>query len=268
MQSDTDGKNIKPFFDEVYRENDDYIDPNVCNCLPITKIENTFSVDHSEDERAPQLYLIDSSTGELIISDHVGCRCRKIPTATCNGVQNVRADSQSLYCSSNITLLHLSVENRVDGVPKHFFPINDFLIYGSHAQPYPPNECLSPKSDDEVKVKLLEKTDRSLHLQMPEFHLPEGCSNTSTATTEYIVYCEPVVEDDYRAVNETCITMTTFGKTLEVNGLQPYTKYVFWIGLANFYSEMKDSFKNEGGEVTLRTDVGGKLSVSVTALVV
>lgn len=55
-----------------------------------------------------------------------------------------------------------------------------------------------------------------------------------------------------------CLFQKSFDKTVNVDGLQPFTKYVFFVGLQNHYSELQHLPVAIGPPVVFQTLPGGR----------
>lgn len=130
------------------------------------------------------------------------------------------------------------------------------VLYGEHIQPYPPKKCLFPKQMDNYTVSLLVASSTSLELQMPQTAIYEDCANISMPTLKYTLYFSKYEEKFNCIKNNSCETVTTYLKTIEINGLKSFTKYMISVAVSNYYSERKGVVI--GPPVILQTSPGGK----------
>ncbi|XP_071445601.1 proto-oncogene tyrosine-protein kinase ROS [Hetaerina americana] len=144
--------------------------------------------------------------------------------------------------------------------------VRRIIALGPHLQPYPAPHCLSPwRKRDEVgkkpKMELLERTSHSLSLQLPIPEKPPGCGLVSLASVQYTIHYGKIYVDllslnDRETVTESnnntssrnqtcglsligCNTMLTYSRKIDVTGLEPFSRYAFFVSMSNYYEQLE-----------------------------
>lgn len=269
MQSDTDGRYVKPFFSDYHREKriqKREIENNtpICNCPIEPLIEKTFTLDHSDSKSIPLLIFVDSKTHNIVAADKMACRCQVLANSKMSNwpLKNLESDFGTIYWINSVNKLHYlsrnnqSVVNTLENITAV-----DISIFGSHTQPYPKAKCLVPQNNHLLNVDLMKKTPSSLELRMPTVEIVSECKNISAAPIEYLLY--------YAAYGNQMLTcdksyelFSTFDEIITVKGLKPFTKYVFCLSVANYFSKTMERYSHINQGVVFQTAAGGNLPIT------
>lgn len=260
MKSNTNGTDVQPFFNQDLSSNGE---SEKCDCPWSYSLQKTFALDHSNIVQKPILIFIDSDTYNIMSADKDGCRCSVVADSSVvsdsRPIYTLKSDFKMLYWTNLQERLLYAVEkndNRI--LKKTEIVAQDILIYGLHMHPYPPPECLIPIQDKDVTVSLKKKKPHFLILNMPDYKLDDSCSDVSVASVEYTVYYRRYTKDDTLEYNETYQQIRTFNRTLKVYSLQPFSKYVFFVSISNYYAELREEETVIGPAVVLETAAGSK----------
>lgn len=277
MQSDTDGRYVKPFFSDYHREKRatgsktlaySYIQKReienntpICNCPVEPLIENTFTLDHSDSKSKPLLIFVDSKTHDIVAADKMACRCHVLANIGMSNwpLKNLESDFGTIYWIDSANKLHyLSRNNQSFVNTLENVTAVDISIFGSHTQPYPKAKCLVPQNNQLLNVDLMNKTPNSLQLRMPTVEIVSECKNSSAAPIEYFLYYA-AYGNQMLNCDKSYHLFSTFDEIVIVKGLKPFTKYVFCLSVANYFSKImeRDSMINQG--VMFQTAAGGKI---------
>lgn len=264
MQCDTDGTNIQPFFSrQSYNQEDTNVDFSSCSCPTEPFIEKTFAIDHSNLRKNPLLIFVDSDSQNIMSADKFGCNCNTIANSNLVGdsfpLRTLKSDFGMLYWTNSSQGLVYSLRKNENGVAKwEQISANNMLIFGSHMQPYPPHRCLIPKSIENLEISLFQKTSTTLTIILPDIQIDNECQNISIPTAEYRISYMPYNNGDFIQCDEHCNKITTFEKHMVIKNLQPFTKYIFFLTVSNYYSRlMQENFTN-GPTAVFQTSAGGK----------
>lgn len=179
-------------------------------------------------------------------------------------------DSGHLYYTSyhSINFIDLNADpndNRVKSIVWPKTPqmqITSLIAYP--LQLYPQKECLYPIQDLKIpyQVTLRAKTDNSIILNLPKEEIHMGCAYTPKAIKYTILYKRFLREDDECSFSD-CEVIETFDDTKIIDGLHPFTKYQFSVGVNNYYGEAMQLQTNFGPSVVLQTAPGGELFILI-----
>lgn len=129
-------------------------------------------------------------------------------------------------------------------------------------QDYPSKKCLIPNQDARYIPSLIESTERTLKLQLPKPAVSDNCSNTM-ASTKYTIQFKQianVVDGESNKIPECaapdCKTIISFDDVTSIDGLSPFVKYIFQVGVNNYYGEKLNSQAVLGPAVVFNTAVG------------
>ncbi|GJQ85805.1 sev [Trypoxylus dichotomus] len=275
MQSNTDGSNIIPFFIDHLRDSRSLDqEKHFCNCPLFPTIEKTFTIDHSKSKI--KIVYVDTVLSSIVSADEHSCRCEAVVNITSDHLQlileNLKSDFNRLYWSTTKDDYLYMFNKRTNDLERFLQAnIGDILIFGQHTQPYPPQRCLLPKFSENLTVSLEAKYSNSLTLKMPDIEADEDCSNISTATVEYKVYYMPYNSEDDLQCDETCTQTSTFDKEIKIDGLRPFSMYVFSLSVSNFYSNGIGGWNQHriGPGTVIKTAVGAPTqprNITVTVL--
>lgn len=264
MKSDTNGTNVEPFF------NQDLSPPQrssgkteTCDCPWSYSLQKTFALDHSNIVQKPIVIFIDSDTYNIMSADKDGCRCSILADvsliADSRPIHTLKSDFKMLYWTNLRQKLLYSVEKNDNQILKKTEIVaQDVLIYGLHMHPYPSPECLVPARNKFITVSLKKRKPHFLILSMPEYNLEDDCPDVSIASVEYTVYYRKYAKGDTLEYDESCRQIKTFNKTLKIHSLQPFSKYVFFVSISNYYADLREDETIIGPGVVLETAPGSK----------
>lgn len=260
MKSNTNGTQTEPFFNQDQSLLSSEGEP--CDCPWDFSLEKTFSLDHSNIVQKPILTFIDSDTYTIRSADKDGCRCNivadSVVISNSRPIHTLKSDFKMLYWTNIEEKLLYSVEkNNNQVLKKTEISAQDILIYGMHMHPYPPLECLIPAKSN-ITVTLKKKMAHMLVLDMPQYRLEDGCPDVSIASPEYTVYYRRHSKNDTLEYDRSCRKIKTFNRTLKVQGLQPFSRYVFFVSISNYYADLheEEALISEG--VVFETAAGSK----------
>lgn len=260
MKSSTNGSNVQHFFNQDLSNNEE---SGTCDCPWSYSLQKTFALDHSNIVQKPILIFIDSETYNVMSADQDGCRCSVIADSTLvsssRPIHTLKSDFKMLYWTNLQERVLYAVEKNDNQILKKIEIVaQDILIYGLHMHPYPPPECLVPAKDKEIVVSLKKKKPHFLILNMPDYKLGENCPDVSVASVEYTVYYRRYIKDDNLEYDESCQQIKTFNKTLKIYPLQPFSKYVFFVSISNYYADLREEETIIGPALVLQTAAGSK----------
>ncbi|XP_072756793.1 proto-oncogene tyrosine-protein kinase ROS-like isoform X2 [Anoplolepis gracilipes] len=260
MQSDLNGKNIKPFLKN-----------NSCSCSYKKQLEKVIfmQVDYTNVDK-PLMYWI-CKENYLIVTDIYGCSCNLILTVQNNEIRfsRIMIDKINLYLYDYKTrVIYIlkkkyalldSKENaikyveKVDNLDKR---VNDVIALSNSLQTYPPTKCLVPDIKEfQFKVInfLKEKattTNYSIVLNIPESIPIDGCKKYNLPTTMYIISVR----------YQTCLNndlgefyVKTYKRLYEIQNLTPFTTYTLKFALTNLYVDKLSMKLQFGEDIILKT---------------
>ncbi|CAM1295286.1 sev (predicted) [Pycnogonum litorale] len=266
--SDTDGKNVKNFFYDVYRSRRD-VNENNCNCTPRAIVGSAISLDWSEKDEKPKVFWSDGRSGDIWSSDITGCKCNilvKASEAVAYGLppNSLTVDEHHVYWSnytmgkvfilkrkiSKRTLVShgqkvMSLRKSSPVITANTMPgVRNIVAVGSHLQQYPDIACLSPHYVK--KPNFSNRTSNSITLYiMPVITDSRRCGNISLASMKYVVYykkvgsdwtpCQPYATQPHSS----CLQVTTHQPVVTVRDLEAFSNYSFQVSAVNVYSGSK-----------------------------
>lgn len=127
-----------------------------------------------------------------------------------------------------------------------------------HQQNYPKIDCLVPlqRQPPSHQVKLLSQYTRSLHLILPEPQMDSRCNITAVGVRYKIMYKPYRVGDHMTCELDNCTKIHSFDDSVVINELKPFTKYLFQVGLNNYYGEKIGIETQLGPAIILATAPG------------
>lgn len=230
-----------------------------CNCPNYENIEKTINIDHSIKDK-PKIIFIDSNTKEVISADKHGCYCNTVLNSTflnsSSDINKIATDVNKVYWSKNNENIIYYYDKNTNITHSENTDGNQFIVNGSHVQPYPDAKCLIPKLKTQ-SVSLDSKTDSSITLNLPEIQSEDDCDNISVASVKYKVYFK-----EYNSANiacpDNCSEIVTYDQTLKISNLGPYTKYIFAISITNYFTDLKGLEEHIGSGIVFQTAAGSK----------
>ncbi|KMQ82763.1 proto-oncogene tyrosine-protein kinase ros [Lasius niger] len=258
MQSDFDGKNIKPFL-----KNED----NICFCLyKLLESDSFMQIDDTNIDK-PLIYW--TSKDRLFAADIYGRKCNLILSAgnktnfdylTLDKI-NIYLYSgyeQQIYILKKKYALLKSKENAFKHIKKVRISliahIYQALSLDKSLQPYPPAICLTPNIKD-YHVEEVLITANSIIVRFPEPVLNYGCEKYNLATTIYIISISYMTCLDNNKLNKLEeFNVQTYERRYEIQNLTPFTEYTLKLALSNFYVDNLS--------IDLQYDVGVKLTTT------
>ncbi|XP_046670760.1 proto-oncogene tyrosine-protein kinase ROS-like isoform X1 [Homalodisca vitripennis] len=260
MKSQTDGSGIRPFFPTSLTIS--RWTRNACNCPQAPDVGAAIAIDQSVPA-SPQLLYVDAWTHHIVASDMDGCSCTMLvdtSTVPAAGLPptSMTVDHRLVYWSNATEGRIYSLNKDPSLVSSELTAINatgvrNIAALGSHLQPYPDAHCLTPKLTPEP-VQMVNRTDHSITLQLPEPERDRDCGNVSVATVQFTVYyglasTSPSCLEDLTY----CSKVESFDQLVKVDGLQELTDYTFFLTFSNHYSELRGDDEAISQPVTYRT---------------
>ncbi|XP_012264218.2 proto-oncogene tyrosine-protein kinase ROS isoform X2 [Athalia rosae] len=251
MQSDLHGDDIQPFFNHA----------EDCSCPFAPLVRPVMAVDNT-DIHNPVIYWV-SQEGNLNIADIEGCVCNMVLSPDSGkGLPptSLTVDKVNVYWS-NIDQDQVYFINKLNPddteIKKfHLYSARSLKAIGNSLQPYPFAECLIPRQVS-YNVELIEKFANSIKIKLPEPVPHFGCDKFHLPATLYTVYItECLVNDPRDCKNRERVRVQSYEKLIEAKNLKPFTKYMFQVGLSNYYSELESSTLELGPGNIIRTDAG------------
>lgn len=129
-------------------------------------------------------------------------------------------------------------------------------------QDYPSKQCLIPNQDSRYIPSLIEATERTLSLQLPKPAVNDNCSNILASTKYTIQFKEMtnVVNGQSNRISQCtlpdCQTIISFDDVTHIVGLKPFVKYIFQVGVNNYYGEKLNSQTVLGPTTVFHTAIG------------
>nr|ALV82505.1 sev [Leptinotarsa decemlineata] len=269
MLSDDTGSNIRQFSTNSNSPS--------CNCPSMAEFGPTFCVDSSNRTLRPKVVFYERQSRRILRADGSFCDCEEIAGGdTLNGAvggfssEHLRADFGTIYWTEQKSFHALEWMSRVllteqvlsktlkKMLHKCFnfqIEMSDFIIYGQHMQPFPQDNCLSPKQQQNLTVSLKARTSNSLILLMPKPSIDEECSNISMATIAYTIYYSIYDEGFDCFDSHNCTVLITTNTTQEITNLKPFSNYLISVSASNYFT-MRDSI-TIGPSTMFQTAPGG-----------
>ncbi|KMQ84667.1 proto-oncogene tyrosine-protein kinase ros [Lasius niger] len=262
MQSDFDGKNIKPFL-----KNED----NKCFC-PYKPLEDStyMQIDNTNIDK-PLIYW--TSKDRLFATDIYNCKCNLILSAgNQTNFDYITIDKTNIYLYNEQKKIFYmlkkkddlkSKENSFESVTKVCIQNScPFFIYRSTAldkslQSYPPTICLTPNMKD-YHVEEVITNANSIVVSLPEPIPNNGCKKYNLATTIYTISVNYLTCLDNNLNKSEKFNVQTYKRHYEIQNLMPFTEYTLKLALSNFYFDKLSIGLQFGADVKLTTT--GKLN--------
>ncbi|KMQ85532.1 proto-oncogene tyrosine-protein kinase ros [Lasius niger] len=266
MQSDFDGKNMKPFL-----KNED----NKCFCQD--KLLDSTSILHFDTTNIDKPLIYWTSKDRLIAADIYGCGCNLILSAG-NQIKfnNLIIDKTNIYLYSVVEELiyilnkeYALLENKGDAfkyVQKIYLPFyGTQLTLDKTLQPYPPTICLTPNMKDYHVEKVL-ITANSIVVSLPEPVPNDGCEKYNLATTIYTISVSYLtcLDNSLNKLEE--FKERTYKRTYKIQNLAPFTEYTLKLAVSNFYVDKLSMGLQYDTGVKLTT-ISGKLNAPEDVMV-
>lgn len=126
-------------------------------------------------------------------------------------------------------------------------------------QPYPPRECLIPKTTN-IKARVLSNSANTITLEMPSIEKPHRCSNFvyEMALIEYTIFYGP--QESKTGIpcdRETCLFIHTIDQQVTLNDLLPFTNYSVTIEATNYYAKLYGITPIKGSTLIFQTAAKG-----------
>ncbi|XP_074032211.1 receptor protein-tyrosine kinase sevenless isoform X2 [Leptinotarsa decemlineata] len=237
MLSDETGSNIRQFSTNSNSPS--------CNCPSMAEFGPTFCVDSSNRTLRPKVVFYERQFRSILRADGSFCDCEEIAGGdTLNGAvdgfpsEHLRADFGTIYWTEQKSFHALEWRSRV--LLTEQIEMSNFIIYGQHMQPFPQDNCLSPKQQQNLTVSLKARTSNSLILLMPKPSIDEECSNISMATIAYTIYYSIYDEGFDCFDSHNCTVLITTNTTQEITNLKPFSNYLISVSASNYFT-MRDS---------------------------
>lgn len=137
-------------------------------------------------------------------------------------------------------------------------------------QDYPSKKCLMPNQEAQYVPSLIEATERSLRLQLPKPAVSDNCSNILTST-KYTIHFKQMTNgvDEVTYQIPDGQTIISFDDVTNIVGLSPFVKYIFQVGVNNYYGEKLNSQTVLGPIKVFSTAIGApSVPRNITAQVI
>ncbi|PNF32885.1 hypothetical protein B7P43_G01836 [Cryptotermes secundus] len=274
MTSRTDGTMIRPFFRSNHRKRRDSLSASECNCPMNPYVGKAMTIDQSDPANIQVLW-VDGQENHVYLTEENGCLCTVVVNATTNteaGLPptSITTDHRLLYWSNETEGKLYSVtkakeDSMLASMSRGVMSVNitgvrRITALGPHLQPYPVPKCLAPRQA-ELVVEKINHTDHSITLQLPNPERYPECENISLASVEYTVYYGQIRENqdaDCSMDMNFCIKLTTYDQVLELRNLKPFSTYIFYVALKNYYSGLEGIIPVIGPPTRFQTAAGGK----------
>ncbi|XP_075227577.1 receptor protein-tyrosine kinase sevenless [Lycorma delicatula] len=272
MKSQSDGTNMQHFFsrDSNYHTRSSR---NACDCPESPNVGSTMTLDHQTGGPEPRLLWIDAAHNYIMSADMNACVCSLLVNTSVVGnaglpPTSITVDHKLVYWSNategrvyslakNTQLGNMVIANLVSGVTAfNASGVRNIAAVGQHLQPYPVARCLTPKPPG--MAELVDHKSDSITIGLPLPERDPDCSNVSLATVQFSVYygtASITLNDTASCLTDLtlCHITKSFDQTVKIDGLLPFTKYVFFIGLQNHYSELQHLPVTIGPPVVFQT---------------
>ncbi|XP_021913370.1 proto-oncogene tyrosine-protein kinase ROS isoform X3 [Zootermopsis nevadensis] len=284
MTSRADGSMIRPFFTNTHRKRRDSSSNGECTCPQNPSVGKAMTIDQT-DPASIQILWVDGQENHVYQTEANGCFCSVVVNATVNteaGLPptSITTDHRLLYWSNETegkvySVMKATEDQVLASMTRGVMSVNitgvrRIAALGQHLQPYPVPKCLSPVQARLV-VNNISHTDHSITLQLPEPERHPQCENMSLASVEYTVYYGQIKGDrntDCSADINSCSKRITYNRVLEVPHLKPFSTYIFYVSLKNYYSDLEGIIPVTGPPTKFQTAAGAPSSPqNVTVLV-
>ncbi|KAJ8921659.1 hypothetical protein NQ315_010568, partial [Exocentrus adspersus] len=245
MKSNTDGTDVKPFFTQHDNDTNIKDDLTLCNCPIFPEVGPFFTIDHSNTETKPLIIFVDPYTLNIFSTDQDGCSCNVLVNNTIVSkhfpLDHTKSDVGFLYwINTHQDLLYAMRKGETKILTKEV-KVADIAILGQHTQPYPPQQCLSPKQYKNLTVTLNSKSSDSLNLHMPHPVTITECKSFSMASIAYMIFYKVNSSNDSECLKaEDCGEITTFEENVDLTGLKPFTSYAVSVAVSNYFSDIDE----------------------------
>ncbi|XP_045603691.1 proto-oncogene tyrosine-protein kinase ROS isoform X2 [Procambarus clarkii] len=238
-----------------------------CNCMTTPTLGGAIALDASNISDVSLYFVASEQTPDVLRASTVykadlsGCSCEAIFVpeeygyGTCN---EIAVDYGHLYCytASNQTLLWLPKKGITLTEDLHSQPLHNatsLIPVDLATQPMPEPECLVPSNYSEAPTLAgSRETTIAIKLVAPESKENECRSITSPPVT-YILYYAPVSHNESISCSTDithCHHVRRMENVITVNGLQPYTRYVFRSAVETVYNK-RLGIKSVAGPVAI-----------------
>lgn len=263
MKSPADGLALRPLFsihtDETRRQ---------CNCPENPRIGKTMSLDQTDPYDPVILYSDEwQGQGRLYRTVSNGCQCTIIGSSQKLPPTSITTDHRYVYWSNETenSVYILKQDNKIEEIPVQ--GVKKIMAIGSHLQPFPSITCLLAKSHVSQPM-LLERSARSITLELPKPETLPECENISTPSIQYTIYFglsserQEGINNDLECLDSLnlCNVTITYRRVVRIEDLKPYSTYVFWISFKNYYNDLVDVKNIIGAPVMFQTSAGAPSS--------
>lgn len=221
------------------------VENSYCNCSKYDLNIKSFTLNYFNIESF-RLLFTDTLSKHVISADKNGCICKPSNLNEFfeknSPINSFKLDSENLYMSSDNNFYHKSFKADINNSLCYEIGIKEFLIFGSHMQLYPPLKCLKPMPNQSATAQLKSFTATSITLLLPTPLKNNGCKNTSMPLTKYHIYYKLYSNFSNNDCDNNCLYQTTYNRTIKIKNLRPYSKYVFYIGLGNYFSKEENIY--------------------------
>ncbi|KAJ9583818.1 hypothetical protein L9F63_021821, partial [Diploptera punctata] len=284
MTSRTDGSTVQPFFTKPqYWRPSTLRNTDGCTCPESPSVGKAMTIDQT-DSSSLQVLWVDALENHVYLADANGCFCTVLVNATINAEAglpptSLTTDHHLLYWSNETegkvySIVKAAEDSMMASMSRGVRSVNitgvrRIAALGPHLQPYPDPKCLSPRQVP-LAVSYVSHTDSSITLRLPNPERYLECTNMTLASIEYTVLYDLSDKGNVDCVNnmEQCSKLITYNQILEVQNLKPFSSYVFFVALKNYYSDLEGVSPVIGPPTTFQTAAGAPSSPqNVTVLV-
>lgn len=263
MTAKVDGSDLRIFFNNTKKPT---TTQNDCNCPENPQVAKSFIIDMSSSFQ--ELYWIDPWVHQILASDMNGCKCRIVVDATEKKKygftpMSITVDSKYVYWFNSTEMeIFYAIKNKKQKL-EHAKTSHGYKIMALDPanQPYPPRQCLFPKSQN-LQPKVLSNSANSMTLQMPAVNKSHHCRNLEfemTATEYTIFYRQQTPGDTIPCDRDSCPYVTTTRTEIILNELKSFTNYTVTLEASNYYAKLHEIKPLVGASLVLQTAAEGNL---------
>ncbi|KAL8573555.1 hypothetical protein ACOMHN_047826 [Nucella lapillus] len=220
----------------------------VCSCSSLMNVAPVIAMDYTK-QGGNEVIFVDAGSNTIFAADINGCNCSAIFRPTGRDVQGL---PPSLLAVDHLRVYwYNSSEGRLYSVHKatggnlhrqDLADVKDIVAYGRHLQPLPDSECLDPGAyNGQVETSHLGNT--SVHLRLQPVQRPPQCGPISTPQDKFTVYYRRADTHttaqflDCSSAPEECFRKEAYKTEVELQGLEPFTQYLYQVAVSNYYTE-------------------------------
>ncbi|XP_064629628.1 proto-oncogene tyrosine-protein kinase ROS-like isoform X2 [Lineus longissimus] len=215
-----------------------------CNCGDMS-MSPAFVLDHMNGTDVV-IYGVNLDQNTIFMTDSASCVCKQLYKGWA-GYQHglppdsLTVDSKRLYWVNKASGLINSIDKKtgLNFVSERIQDIQAILAFGPHLQRLPDIKCLLPGNQTDLPV-FLGSTNTTVTLDLEPPRWVPRCNGISKPPLRYRVHYRRL--EDNETVNRCavisvgCSVQESYERRVTINGLEPYSNYVFQVSNTNFYS--------------------------------